>query len=380
MENKVYRLFGEKGMMEEINPVGELPIGTRILAFGAGMCETEYCVTGNKTAHGQEICLISNYNENGYFSSPRRNLDNYCQPLSKKFGIGFYWDDIENIVFSESKVKAAIRMADNLVKQIDKKIETIAAANHKEIEELPLNFPYLTPINKKEDGYKQIRANIVSELKHNFPETKFSIRKPHYGTIYVSWTDGASRREVGKVIGKFEDHVTDETGDFRDYEPSNFNRVFGGLNFIFLEREYSFDNNKLIEELAEKIKYSNQEASDDIYKIKDCKSFPQGATNFRVERSEIDSGSISDCYTIAYDIPIKEETKKAVEIIKTDNIYVKDYSDKSFVVYGNTKPIKDQLKELGGKFNMRLKISEITVVGWIFPKTKKEAVISALGL
>lgn len=40
-----------------------------------------------------------------------------------------------------------------------------------------------------------------------------------------------------------------------------------------------------------------------------------------------------------------------------------DYSDKSFAVYGDTKPYKDELRQLGGKFNSNLKGGP----GWIFP-------------
>ena len=51
-----------------------------------------------------------------------------------------------------------------------------------------------------------------------------------------------------------------------------------------------------------------------------------------------------------------------------------DYSEKSFVVTGNTKPIKDTLKDLGGKFNFRLSCG----AGWVFSKTKIEEVKSKL--
>lgn len=382
MENKVYRLFGEKGMMEEIKPVGELPIGTRILAFGSGMCQTEYCVTGSKTAQGQEICLISNYNEDSYFSAPRKYLDNYCQPLSKKFGIGFYWDDIENIVFSESKVKAAIRRADYLEKYIYNKEMADKLAKQKELQELPARFPHLKPINPQEDQYKQFRANLASELKHRFPDTKFSIKKQHYGCIYISWVDGASLSEVKKVSSMFEDHETDETGDFRDYSPSNFNLVFGGINFIFEERDYSFDIEKLAEELSVKAQYDKRDAREDVYQILCQTSFPKGAVNLRIEPSNVSCGSMSDCYKIASDeVESKEVKNVESNMAPTEGVEVVDYSDKSFVLYGNTKPIKEQLKELGGRFNMNLRASNgFTFAGWVFPITKKEGVLEALGI
>lgn len=47
-------------------------------------------------------------------------------------------------------------------------------------------------------------------------------------------------------------------------------------------------------------------------------------------------------------------------------IQIIDYSEKAIAVIGETKPIKDKLKELGGRFNFRLSCG----AGWIFPKTK----------
>jgi hypothetical protein len=46
-----------------------------------------------------------------------------------------------------------------------------------------------------------------------------------------------------------------------------------------------------------------------------------------------------------------------------------EYSEKSVAVYGNTKEIKEQLKERGGRFNPRLKEGP----GWIFSKKQEGA-------
>ena len=49
------------------------------------------------------------------------------------------------------------------------------------------------------------------------------------------------------------------------------------------------------------------------------------------------------------------------------NVQIVDYSDKAIVVIGNTKPIKDDLKRLGGRFNIRLTCG----AGWVFSKAKR---------
>lgn len=62
------------------------------------------------------------------------------------------------------------------------------------------------------------------------------------------------------------------------------------------------------------------------------------------------------------------------EYPKTAQVYesfeLVDYSEKSVAVFGETKPIKDQLKELGGRFNKFLNYGDGKRAGWIFPKTK----------
>ena len=50
---------------------------------------------------------------------------------------------------------------------------------------------------------------------------------------------------------------------------------------------------------------------------------------------------------------------------------IEDYSEKSFVVLGETLPHKDNLKALGGKWNSRLRDGK---KGWIYPMNRKSSV------
>lgn len=71
-------------------------------------------------------------------------------------------------------------------------------------------------------------------------------------------------------------------------------------------------------------------------------------------------------------IPTPKEAKakvnSIVKIAKAGKVYMEDYEKdgvvKSFVVKGDTKPIKEGLKQLGGRWNG-------TLEGWIFPKAKE---------
>lgn len=54
------------------------------------------------------------------------------------------------------------------------------------------------------------------------------------------------------------------------------------------------------------------------------------------------------------------------------------YSSKALAVLGPSKPYKDALKDLGGKWNSALTINGKKEMGWIFSATKKEALETLL--
>lgn len=72
----------------------------------------------------------------------------------------------------------------------------------------------------------------------------------------------------------------------------------------------------------------------------------------------------------------KENKEKYTPKIDGDNSTLKlvDYSEKSFAIIGETKPIKDLLKNLGGRFNPCLSCG----AGWVFSKARIESVKEAL--
>lgn len=62
------------------------------------------------------------------------------------------------------------------------------------------------------------------------------------------------------------------------------------------------------------------------------------------------------------------ETEKGMEQATEARFRVVDYSEKALAVYGDTREIKEQLKQLGGRFNTHLRDG----AGWIFSKQKAE--------
>ena len=65
---------------------------------------------------------------------------------------------------------------------------------------------------------------------------------------------------------------------------------------------------------------------------------------------------------------------KEVEAVTVEGIEVVDYSEKAIAVFGDTKAIKEQLKELGGRFNPSLNYNGEKRAGWIFSKKQADKV------
>lgn len=103
--------------------------------------------------------------------------------------------------------------------------------------------------------------------------------------------------------------------------------------------------------------------------------------SYRYDDSDgmIDYFSTNFYYDLAigkWDKPFKVVEKKArikapqssTGVIISDDIEIVEYSEKSIAVFGNTKPIKDVLNDLGGKFNWYLNYNGGKKPGWIFSK------------
>ncbi|BDU27657.1 LPD29 domain-containing protein [Flavobacterium sp. GSB-24] len=373
-ETKVFSLFGKSGAMEQIKPIPELPIGCKIYCYGYGMSEREGAIISPRNQFGQYKCVYISDFESGFFT-----LEEYSRPHSKKFGIGNYFDDnfltIEESILEDYILKAEIAV--NIKNEIEKEKETF---DKNELKEIPKRFPHLT-VNTQDDQ-NITKKNLVADLKKNFPLVKFSVKKSHYSTYYISWTDGPAEIKVEEIASKFEGYTTDETGDFRDPNPSNFNKVFGDFKYVFYSRSASEHVSRCKENLQEIIgSISNSypsEAGDIFYKTFRHTSFPIGVNVKCIQMKNNFSGSFTDSFEFVFEN--NEESTAEISKESNNSIFLVDYSLKAVAVFGNTKEIKDQLKELGGKFNNYLTYNNIKQAGWIFSNKKKEELKNILNL
>jgi hypothetical protein len=271
-------------------------------------------------------------------------------------------------------------------------------------------------IQKKDHAkgeFDVVKQNIRIELKREFPNIKFSVSSDHYGCVNIKWTDGETVESIKNITSKYEDHETDFTGDFRDYNPSNFNRIFGGCNFVFENRNISDKSNEILLEWA-KERFANNDTYNchDVHNLAHKLSYQYPIYDgFKIVKKDVEFAVYSPEKFWQIINVNKESVKNVVNKIKVNNnnldksnslnvvkenslnnnlsiksklpndsketiLNIIDYSEKSFAITGDTYQIKDTLKELNGKFNRFLTCG----AGWIFPKTKLNEVKEKLNI
>lgn len=226
----------------------------------------------------------------------------------------------------------------------------------------------------------QAAHTIKAELKKEFPGIKFSVSSDTYSmgnSVRISWTDGPTTSQVEKICDKYQYGHFNGMEDI--YEFSNNRADIPQAKYVQYSRHQSEEiaalQTVLTETLGEGFGDSYHYRPEMIlYRIFQKQSFPTNKKILGIERTDINCGSVEDFYKISFEEikTAKEET--APVNIENSDIKIIDYSEKAVAVIGNTKPIKDKLKELGGMFNFRLSCG----AGWIFPKTKLEALQAAL--
>ena len=322
METEVYTL--SKGGFKRLSEHPELPKGTIIYAFGAGMEESRWATTGK----GEELVKLSPNCSESYFSHPFQNLDKYARPISEKFGIGFYYD-LDAPRATDEEIAQAIARGKDFIKEREEEKNRAEEESKRAREEVLKKYGaiYDQPSGKYMIDAVLVAKHIRQDLANAFPGQKFSVRKADYSTINIEWKDGPTREEVEQIAGKHERNCTRDrwNDDLWDYNDTAFTSVFGGVDYIFYYRETAPENREI-----------------SLYKKPEPK---QNKTN---------------------------ETKT----IEAKGLQIIDYSEKAIAIIGDTRAIKDTLKTLGGRFNAHLTCG----AGWIFSKAKEAAIREALNI
>ncbi|MCY1533753.1 Large polyvalent protein associated domain 30 [compost metagenome] len=101
--------------------------------------------------------------------------------------------------------------------------------------------PELGHLTQGDDVYsgKLAAANMRAALRKAFPKVKFSVRKSHYGSVSVSWTDRPTETAVDAIVKRHKGGYFDDMEDIYKHEKTPFVAVFGGAEDVWTRREYS---------------------------------------------------------------------------------------------------------------------------------------------
>lgn len=199
---------------------------------------------------------------------------------------------------------------------------------------------------------KEIAAKVRSYAKKNFPDFKFSITS--------MWSMSTDSMYVELKEGPCIPFVDGSRSAERGYM-STMNTVKGWEKDLTPEMFKVLD---AVTTYASSFRYDDSDGMQDYYD-----------TNFYL------SIKVSDEYQMVEPKAKKSSVKaekveeaKEVEAVTVEGIEVVDYSEKAIAVFGDTKAIKEQLKELGGRFNPSLNYNGEKRAGWIFSKKQSDKV------
>lgn len=333
-------IFTAEGLMQR--DLVHLAKGTKIYAHGFGMSLQNFVVIDDnmnavEIGDPSEINSIEDLPDR-YFSA-RRKLDDDIRPISKKFGIGFYYDESGELI-SDDIIEKSLQRAEK-IDQLTKVKKALDKRNAEELEkQLIKDYSFLKRCSRYD--HKICGDNIRTELKRVFPGVKFSVRYESFSggdAFNISWTDGPTTKQIGEITDKYGDMHPDSysMGDYWDCVPTIFNRLFGSVGYITNSRKYS------------------DEAINKVISLHP--GFDRGDACDVLHKTDL---------TPVVEAKPEKSNKKAIK----DGFSIVDYSAKAFAIVGDTKQIKDDLKKLGGRFNARLTCG----AGWIFSNTKRSQV------
>lgn len=316
------------------------------------------------------------------YQNPMQEYDKYVKSIYEAFGYNFYYavneDDFSDDIINRSILRAS--RLEEAKKAYDEKIRLQRLENKAC---LLMRYSYLKQPESRFD-YKVVSGNLRIMLKHEFPGVKFSVKKRNGSdSVDIAWVDGPTSEQVEKLAKLFQGRTFDGMTDYEDFVDSDFIDLFGGLGYIFMERTYSDEIVEREKEIVLKDypvladgndHKANQEG---LYIPGYCAYWVNWRSLARFRLSSIDLREANETPTpdptkgtrtnsSSYGDSEISQISGAVEIV--------DYSEKALAVFGETKEIKDQLKDLGGRFNPSLKHNGEKRAGWIFSKKQAEAV------
>ena len=215
--------------------------GMRVFYFGYGMSRTEYVIT---EIVGKNVHMVRSFDADFTSTEGMEYRDNdayktthkdYLRPVSKKFGIGCYWDDEEGRIYTESEIRDFVSRANNFVHwyeifEADKKRKEEEEKAKREAAERIIINKWRKLLRTIPEGAKDatrkaaLKNNIKVIFNHYFPGVKVSVSdtsKCWCESSSITWTDGPTVEEVENIeelryfIARY--YEVDPNADYGDY-------------------------------------------------------------------------------------------------------------------------------------------------------------------
>lgn len=243
------------------------------------------------------------------------------------------------------------------------------------------------------------RANILAMCRAAFPGVKFSLKKNDgWGADWcVTWQDGPTEEAFNEatdldLFATYHDTFDGMTdcADTVAEEFTDFAVKYMGKNSNKIKTEREISKEKQAETIAQVIEtapgldkkdahgyYERVNVTDELA-TKLQKAFGLSRYDLFGGYAWTTANSIARtiCENTDYTPQEKKQAAPEQPTAKAEGLQVVDYSEKAVAIVGDTKPHAEKLKELGGRFNARLRCG----AGWIFSKKKEAAVRAAFGL
>lgn len=373
------------GKMVEMPVAPKLERGHIIYAYGYACNLQMFAVTDPETRRCVEIDRhpVNSIDDlpDDYFSATH-TYDERIEPHSKHCGIGFYYADKGEPLATEEQLNAGLERAANIERFKAEKKEIDAENMRKAIEAARKQYGSILTEVQRHSDYKTAANNLRTLIKREFPGVKFSLRasRGSYGYYYLDWNDGPTRERMQKLVGMFDDKVRDRyNDDLWDSVETGFTHTYGSLDVI-MQRDVTYETKCKVAECFNLSMDDHEQVSKaDMLNAANNKlpeEWRQALVNLHVFYEV--STPQGWCCSLARELdwlpePKKTEKKAAGTNEQTTGVSLVDYSEKAIAVVGDTRPIADKLKGLGGRFNARLSCGP----GWIFSK-KKESELKAV--
>lgn len=199
---------------------------------------------------------------------------------------------------------------------------------------------------------KEIAAKVRAFAKKNFPGFKFSVRSEwsmYTDSMYIELKEGT-------CIPFVEGSRSAERGYM-----STMSTVKGWEDELTPEMFKVLD---AVTTYASSFRYDDSDGMQDYFD-----------TNFYLKIKVSDEYKVVEPKAKKSSVKAeKAEEVKEVEAVTVEGLEIVDYSEKAVAVFGDTKAIKEQLKELGGRFNPSLNYNGEKRAGWIFSKKQADKV------